>query len=132
MTLSPEEKQALVTFKLEKCDIAYREMLFAFQNEMYSTAANRLYYAIFYACAALLLKNGLASHTHKGAFSLVNQHFIKEGIISHDFWPLLHKTYVLRQESDYDDFFMASKEDVEQYLAPSKEFIDLIKKLVGD
>lgn len=38
--------------------------------------ANRLYYAVFHAVSALLIKNGHKVGTHKGVVLLFGQHYI--------------------------------------------------------
>ena len=44
-------------------------------------AANRIYYACFYATMALLLTRGLSSPKHGGVMALFNKHFVKEGVV---------------------------------------------------
>ena len=62
MTLSKEEKRALVTYRMQK---AYNTVTEAEDNAKsghWTLAANRLYYALYYAASALLLSQGFIAH----------------------------------------------------------------------
>ena len=43
-------------------------------------AANRIYYACFYATVALLLTRNLSSLKHSGVMALFNRHFVRGGL----------------------------------------------------
>ena len=75
-------------------------------------AANRIYYACFYAATALLLTRGLSSPRHSGIMALFNRHFVKEGIMSIDMGKFYSRVFDSRLESDYGDVVELSEEDV--------------------
>ncbi|MCC8176874.1 MAG: HEPN domain-containing protein [Bacteroidales bacterium] len=129
MSLTPEERMAILDLKIEKANKAYDDMLANFKEERYSTAANRLYYSLFYACSALLVKNGYEAHSHAGNMTLINQHFVKTGVIPIGFKNLLRDALSLRKSSDYDDYFSIEKADLEQMVEPARQFIDLVDSL---
>lgn len=63
MSLNIEEREAIVRFKIEK---SYRTLEEAKGNvtlKFWPAAANRLYYAAYYAVSALLVANGDAANT---------------------------------------------------------------------
>lgn len=45
----------------------------------YNLAANRLYYALYYAASSTLISNGLMSHSHSGMLAMMHLHFVKTG-----------------------------------------------------
>ena len=49
MSLSDEERDIVVRIEIEKARRAYEEALVLLENEFWSGAAGRLYYAIFHA-----------------------------------------------------------------------------------
>ena len=74
MGLAEKDRQSLVVYKLEKAKETIAEIPILIENELWRNAANRLYYACFYAVSALLLKHGHSSHTHGGTKGLFGQY----------------------------------------------------------
>ena len=58
MSLSPEERKQTVSYRLEKAQRAIEHAEGNIQLEYWEVAANRLYYASYYAVSALLIHNG--------------------------------------------------------------------------
>jgi uncharacterized protein (UPF0332 family) len=82
MTLNRLERAAVVKYRLERANRTFDEAIINVENCCWHTAANRLYYACFYAVNALLINNGYTPRTHHGAFSLFGEHFVSTGIIN--------------------------------------------------
>jgi len=59
VTLNADERQAIVTYRLEKAESTYNDVLKSMEFGMFSTAANRLYYCFYYAASALLISKGI-------------------------------------------------------------------------
>ena len=68
----------------------------------WDTAANRMYYAIFHAVLALLIKDGYKASTHKGTMSLFGQYYVKTGKFTADEAWLYTELQSLREKSDYN------------------------------
>jgi len=66
MTLSIDERKAVVTLRLENSRETLREVENILALGYWRTAANRLYYACYYAVCALLIQNGYVAKTHAG------------------------------------------------------------------
>jgi uncharacterized protein (UPF0332 family) len=65
-------------------------------------AANRCYYAAFYAAWALFDSRGLAKpKTHSGLISEFGQRFVKGGVLGRDLGSSLGKLESLRSYADY-------------------------------
>lgn len=58
MSLTDEERSAIVAYRMEKADVAMEDANQLSEWRRWSAAANRLYYAIYYAATALLINNG--------------------------------------------------------------------------
>lgn len=128
MSLSQEERNAIVAYRTEKARMALDEIKKVMPLEVWSIIANRMYYALFYAVSALLTKDSHPVNTHKGALSLVNQYYVKTDILTKEEGHLFGQVFAFRQGSDYDDFIDATKEDVEQ-LFPKVEV--LVEKIIA-
>lgn len=107
-----------------------KEMLKAAEENLkimqYKTSLNRSYYAVFHAIRAVNILDEYDSAKHSGVIAHFNQEYIKTGKIDKEMSKIIKKTYFLREKSDYDDFFVAVKKDVEEQLKNAKQFVDVI------
>ncbi len=81
MTLSPEERAAIVAYRIEKAHETFKEAIAVNNLGYWSLAANRLYYAAYYASVAILIKNGIESNSHKGVIRMIGLYFVKNNIV---------------------------------------------------
>ena len=132
MTLSSDERNAIVTYRLQKAETTLKEAEGNMQMEYWTVVANRLYYAAYYATSALLIHNGYQAQTHGGVIRLLGLHFVTKGLISLKQNKLYGRLFELRQTGDYDDIYFLSKEDVEGLLEPTREFIEAICSLINN
>lgn len=130
MTLNPEERQAIISYRLERAYSTMREAEFSFDSGFYNLAANRLYYAVFYACEALLCKEQINVNTHAGVSRMMSLHFVKNGILTLNESRLLKELFRMRQTGDYDDLFDWTKEDIQPLLPKSRLLVDRISNLI--
>lgn len=98
----------------------------------YKDSISRSYYAMFSAARALLATKNLDSAKHAGVISFFNQHFVKPGIVKKDMGRMLARVKLVREESDYGDFIIISKEEAEKQLNIAKEFIQEIKRALEE
>jgi uncharacterized protein (UPF0332 family) len=83
----------------------------------------RSYYAIFTAARALLATKGLDSSKYSGVVALFNQHFVKTKIVSKEASKLIGKAKLYREQADYGDFFVVSREEAKTQIQSAKRFI---------
>lgn len=93
-------------------------------------AANRIYYACFYAVLALLLTRELSSPKHSGVMALFNRHFIREGILPVEMGKFYSRAFDHRLESDYGEIVELKEEEVRADLAKAQEFIARVQRQV--
>ena len=130
MTLQHEDRNALITLRLQRAKETLSEAKGTVQLGYWRTAANRLYYACYYATTALLIKNNLTAHTHVGVINQLGLHFVTKGLISKEQGRLLKQLFELRQNGDYSDWFDIEAEDVEPLVEPAEKFIAEMEKLI--
>jgi len=132
MGLAEEDKKTLVVYKLEKAKETIAEIPILIENGLWRNAANRLYYACFYAVSALLLKHGHSAHTHGGTKGLFGKYFVLTGIISKEQNKLYERLFDLRQKGDYDDWIVVKEDDIVPLLEPARDFIKTIEQLINN
>lgn len=59
-----------------------------------------------------------------------NQFFIHTGKFKKDLYYLITSSYKIREKSDYDDFYLASKDDAYQQLKSAEKFFAESKKFL--
>lgn len=132
MSLSGEERKAIVEFRIEKAHRALEQARGVVALEYWETIANRLYYAAYNAVSALLIAHGYMAHSHDGVIHLFGQHFVKTGIVDTKYGKLYHRLYSMRLTGDYDDTYGLSSEDVLPLLDPASELIEKVIQLASN
>ncbi len=130
MSLSEEERYALVCYRIEKARTTLEQVKNIVSTGYWDMIANRLYYAAYYAVSALLLQSGYSVQTHHGIIQMLGLHFIKTGIIDKEFGSLYGQLFSLRQTGDYGDTFGLTERQVLPLLPQTEKFIKDIASLI--
>lgn len=130
MTLTPDERETLVAYRLKRADETYAEAVATSKMKLWPATANRLYYAAFYAVSALLLYDGLHAQSHSGIKAMLGMNYIKEGKIDSVYGRTYSKLFEMRQTGDYDDMYDIIEEDVLPYISPTIDLINVIKSYI--
>ena len=101
------------------------------QNDL-RTANNRAYYAIYHAICACMATQFKAYKSHNQTLGAFNKDYVHKGIFPKDIGRRISKCQEVRHESDYNDFFMVSREETENQVATSREFIDLVERYLNE
>ena len=129
--LTDEEREALVKYRIEKAYATLVEAHDCADDNHWTLAANRLYYAAYYASKALLIQNEIVAKSHEGVIGMIGQKFVVPGIISKDDAKLLARLQNMRKTGDYDDFIEWHQDDVKPLFQLVEEYINKTKCLVG-
>lgn len=125
-----EEIKALANYRIERAEETFKDAELLLTNNSLKSALNRFYYAAFYAARALLATKGLDSSKHSGVIALFNQHFVKTGIMKIETSKVLSKSFEMRQDTDYEDFIVVTKEEVEKLKKDVRIFIEECKTVL--
>ena len=123
-------KLDLAKYRLEKAWECYKDATSTFELGAYNTAANRIYYSIFHAMRAVLAIEGFDSKKHSGIISAFRLKYVKSGIFAVEFSEIIELAFKLRAKSDYDDFYVISKEDVSGQIENSRRFLDAVGEYI--
>ena len=124
-------QEDLIRYKLSRAEETLAEAKVMLETNHPYGAANRIYYACFYAVTGLLLTQNLSSSKHSGVIALFNRHFVKPGVISVDMGKFYSRMFDNRLESDYADWTVMETLDVQEELERAEEFINAITALVN-
>lgn len=121
-----EEKiKELSLYRFNKAvnSLSISEKLFA-EGE-YGYSQNRAYYALFDAIRSITAIDGFDSSKHSGVIAHFNQCYVKTGIFSQNTSNIIRLASMLREKSDYEDFYEPDEED-------TKEIIDSVRMFIND
>lgn len=121
---------ALSEYRLCKAEECYRAAESLLSENLFTDSANRSYYAIFHAVRALLALDGVDFKKHSGVISYFQQQYIKPGIFEKELSDIIKDAFSIRQNCDYEDFFLVSKADVSEQLQGARKFIDAIQTYI--
>jgi uncharacterized protein (UPF0332 family) len=131
MALTDEEKASLIKYRLDKSYSILIEADDVANLGHWNLTVNRLYYAAFHACNALLLDNGLSARTHSGLIGLIGQNFIRANILSTEDGRLISNLFSMRQTGDYNDMFDWSESQVKPLIEPTRALVNKIKSIIS-
>lgn len=132
--MQPDEKgtrKDLVLYRIEtaKSDIRAAEILLSAKE--FRGANNRAYYGIYHAISAVHALDGNAYKRHKDALANFNKNYIKTEIFSRKLGKKIVESEEIRHASDYDDFYIATREEAEEQILTARELINQVEEYVN-
>ena len=116
----------LAKYRMERA----KEMLVASEEnlniEQYRTSLNRSYYAIFHAMRAVNILEGYDSSKHSSVIAYFTKTFLKTERLDRGLSKIIKEASYLREKSDYDDFYIASKDEAKKQLENAEIFLQKI------
>ncbi len=129
----PSEKSVILSkYRLERAKEFLDSALKNLEIEEYRTANNRAYYSIFHAMRAVLALDEVDFKKHSGVISYFREHYIKTKVFDREVSDIITSASLIRSKSDYDDFYIAKKDEAaEQVKNAQKVYIITKKYLYG-
>jgi uncharacterized protein (UPF0332 family) len=132
MGLRDTDRETLVKMYWERCEEAFTDADAAIASERWNNAANRIYYAVFYAVCSLFVKDGHPIKSHRGAKNILGLNYVVTGKIDPETSKIFSQLETLRDLADYDVAFLATKEEVMDYRPKADAFIAAVKGLMKE
>ena len=111
-----------------KEDLDAAQLLFDTGN--YRIANNRAYYAIFRMLRSVLVFDDFDSSKHSGVIAEFRRKYVKKGIFPVAISKMIGEAFIIRNASDYDDMFAASKEDTEIQIANARFIYQMLHEYI--
>lgn len=106
-----ESRIDLAKYRLDKAKECLRAAEYLIEAEEYLSVLNRAYYAIFHAVRTILAIEGVDRKKHSGVVAYFQEHYIKTNVFEKEYSYIIKNAFLVRQESDYEDFYIISKEE---------------------
>jgi hypothetical protein len=97
----------------------------------YKSSANRSYYAVFNAMRACLALLKIDHKRHSGVMSDFRLHYIKNGKLKPELSDYMTALFDVRNNCDYNDFYVISKDDVATQLSRAEVFVKEVEVLLS-
>lgn len=110
------EMLELSRYRTEKAQECLADSQAAFDEERLATSINRSYYAMFHMTRALLALDGFDSKKHSTIIGYFNQHYVATGKIAVVYNKYLSNAFQIRNQSDYNDFYVVSRDEAKRQL----------------
>lgn len=130
MSLTEEERSVLITLQREKADTFLKQAELLFSSKLWDVAANRFYYAMFHLTQALMISNGLSSHSHAGLLNLFHLHFVKTNKVPRELGGFLSRMEQMRERADYNCAYDITEHEVAEIRPYVHEFFAKVKELI--
>lgn len=88
----------------------------------YASANNRAYYCIFHAMRAVLALDGEDFKKHSAVIARFTVNYLKTDVIPRAFGKLFSNASLIRNRSDYEDFYICSVEDTRRLIDGARDF----------
>jgi uncharacterized protein (UPF0332 family) len=122
----------LSKYRLEQAEQCIKSAQLLADANDYKGAANRSYYCIFHCMRAVLAMEHIDFAKHSGVSAYFRKAYIKTGIFDDEYSDIIREAFDYRSDSDYDDFYVISKEEVAEQIANAKKFYDGVNKYLQE
>ena len=127
-----KEISALIQYRIKEAFETLEEAQILLKEGKTKGAMNRVYYGMFYATLALLATKGLGAAKHSGVIALFHKEFVKTDIFPKGIAKYFAIAFDLRVKSDYRDFIIMEKENVENLLKDAESFVNKAKEIINE
>jgi len=129
--LPDQAHRDLAAYRLENARTMLADARTLADAGSYKSGNNRAYYAIFHAVRALLALEGLDFKKHSAVIAHFQNQYVRTGIFDKEYSSILAKASTIRNDSDYNDFFIASREDTLKQIDNADKFIRAIEEYMS-
>ncbi len=126
-----DEKKSLSQARFEHATECLNAAKILLSVDNYKSAANRSYYTVFHAMRAVLAFDEIDMKHHSGIISEFRKLYIKTGIFDAKLSQIISLLFNIRTDSDYDDFFVINKEEVEEQIENAKFFLETVESYLS-
>ena len=122
----------LVKYRLENAQDKLESAEILLLAGKYKDSIGRSYYAIFSAVWAVLALDRVDFSKHAGVIAYFQKEYIKTQKFDVRFSKYLQNAFQIRNVCDYDDFFIASKQEAELQLERATEFLQAVTSYLDE
>ncbi|MDY3997501.1 MAG: HEPN domain-containing protein [Blautia sp.] len=122
-----DRQKELSIYRLQQAEESLKASRNCLENGFYKDSINRSYYSAFYAIKAVLALGTIDFKRHKDVIAYFNKEYVATEIFPRELGRRLGTLKQLREKSDYDDFYITSKEKAMEQIETAEIVLQSIK-----
>lgn len=126
-----KEMQELLKYRFDRAVETLEVAKELYASGKFIDSNNRSYYAAFYAIKAIYTIRGLDFKKHKTLLANFNKEYVATEIFPREIGRKISTLALIREQSDYNDFYMASKQESQQQVEIAEELITLVREYLN-
>lgn len=123
-----ERQKDLSMYRIQEAYDSLKVAKHCLNENLYRDSINRSYYAAFYAVKAVLALSTVDFKRHKDVMAYFNKEYVATGTFPREIGRKLGTLQRVREKSDYDDFYIASREKVLEQYETAQQVIEVVKQ----
>lgn len=123
-----ERQKNLSNYRIAEAEDSLKVAAHCLKEGLYKDSINRSYYAAFYAVKAILALSTVDFKRHKDVMGYFNKEYVAKEIFPREIGRKLGTLQRVCEKSDYDDFYIASREKAEEQFQTAELVIGEVKK----
>ena len=123
-----ERQKNLSNYRIAEAEDSLKVAAHCLKEGLYKDSINRSYYAAFYAVKAILALSTVDFKRHKDVMGYFNKEYVAKEIFPREIGRKLGTLQRVREKSDKDDFYIASREKAEEQFQTAELVIGEVKK----
>ena len=130
--MDKENSITLSKYRIEQAKENFEEAILLFKESKYKGASNRAYYCIFHAMKAICALDEVDFKKHSGVISYFNKEYVSTNIFSRELGKRIGEARFYREQSDYVDFYIITKEECEEQIDTAEMFLQEVEKYLNN
>ena len=123
-----ETRKDLSRYRLEQAEQCLKSAKILLDSHDYKGAANRSYYCVFHCMRSIIALEGMDFKKHSGLIAYFRKEYIKTEKLDVSLSDIIADVFQIRTESDYDDYYVVDKTEVEEQIKNAEYFMQQTKK----
>ena len=133
--MSPDQivdQKTLSIYRFERANQELATAKLLIKSKSFFAANNRAYYAIFHAIRSILALDNVDFKKHSSVIGHFNKNYIATNIFEKKYGPIINNAFELRQESDYEDFYVVDKNKTEELILNAESFLNAVNEYLSN
>lgn len=123
-----ERQKDLSKYRITEADDSLKVVAHCLKEGLYKDSINRSYYAAFYAVKAVLALDTVDFKRHKDVMGYFNKEYVAKEVFPREIGRKIGTLQRVREKSDYDDFYIASKDKASEQFETAELVIREVKR----
>ena len=123
----PDNKKELMMYRMTGAKEKLDSSKLLLDNGKYKDSIGRSYYAMFSAVRAILALDGVDYSKHAGVIAYFQKEYVKTGKFDKLYSKYLSQAFQIRNQADYEDFYIVSQKDATEQFKRADEFVKVVQ-----